>query len=462
MVMNSWRMSMNNLVMFLATAIFCFFGFVVWRLYRDNKREVTGAEDRELNNEKSLSSEIIENTESMSMMTIYSGEEKLIEIKREELAIDLPEAKKKLIPINKNRWGAILDVAQPCIEVIAQKGTQQQGCYQLNFAPNIERRIKMGELKQVVGPDGIRAMVVDKAGKIRGQGVLAQVKNKIKPMAIAKAATGVVLAIAAEANMEEIRKKLVDIAEGVDSIKEDRLYAERGEIFGSIEYIGTISDTVLKGQLNDIEKTTYLVKLEDIEARATEIMRKILENVESDAQKMDERKLPGKIFGGFDREKHARMEKWLKEYEKNKMIPFFLLNKLRMTVLEMQEVISQQPDRRIARISNLDNSWDKLLKKSKVFFINHEEYYKKVSERMNHAHNHIFSTKKTFQARLDESIKSRQNLISSLDKENERAVEGKKVFENNSGIPTRMLSENVNLFIEINENGDVVQISAEE
>jgi len=180
------------------------------------------------------------------------------------------------------------------------------------FRPELTNGMKTGEMVIMKAKGrGNRLMVIDAISKkIRGHGKFEIIK-KVNPAKVALGAFNIMAVVTAQQFLVDINQNLVLISKEVKDIK-DWLKDERyGVILGNINYMETITQTLLSRGLNNHEITTFFGHLEAIERESVQILYAIEQGWDKPLKNVNSLMVPKIKIGNFDKE----LNKEIKNFE---------------------------------------------------------------------------------------------------------------------------------------------------
>lgn len=259
------------------------------------------------------------------------NESNIAEIKSEELLIGNPVSpditirrlepnaliKTEDIPLNIGLKAGIGSLLQQAPNLLSSSSNIVTHSFQLVFKPEVMQGLQNNTYNIMHALEGgLRAKAIDGSGKIVGDGRIIET-SAINPATTALAVWQVLAIITAQKFLSDINKKLAQISETVESLR-DFLENERyGKLMGNLNYLRHLYNTMSSYNLKEREINIYAQKIEDIELECDQIMKSLQISLEIPINQLRSADLDGvglKDHLQFAKDKISLFENNLKPY----------------------------------------------------------------------------------------------------------------------------------------------------
>lgn len=193
----------------------------------------------------------------------------------------------------------------------------KSGTYTLSFKPEVTKGLQDGSLKFMNSLEGgIRPVVVDSKGVIRGVATLKTVSGIAVLANPATAVFGILSVIAASDYMSDINKQLETISKNVSDIKEFLEADKRSQLEGDLKYLNDIGALLNQQKITPADVESFRTQLETVERETLQLASLEKSLMEKTDKAFAEVKLDKKLFVFRNEDKIDELKKLLTDHKR--------------------------------------------------------------------------------------------------------------------------------------------------
>jgi len=220
------------------------------------------------------------------------------------------------IPLNIGIKAGIGSLLQQAPNLISSSSNLVTNSFQLVFKPEVMQGLQNGTYNLMKAVEGGIRPIATEGGKVVGHARIIETTS-INPATAALAVWQVLAIITAQKFLSDINKKLAQISDTVESLK-DFLENERyGKLMGNLNYLRHLYNIMSGYNLKEREINIYAQKIEDIELECDQIMKSLQIGLEKPVNQLKSTNLSGvglKEHLQYAKDKISLFENNLKPY----------------------------------------------------------------------------------------------------------------------------------------------------